>query len=67
MSDNNVSPNLKLQLLGPVADSIAKTLQDCWDLTFGRFSLYVEKHRIRRAKELEDFKETLENKVNRCV
>lgn len=55
---------LTLKLLGPAAESAGKTLQDAWELVFGGFGNYVEKKRITRRKALEDFKVSLENKVN---
>ena len=56
--------DLTLKLLGPVAESAGKTLQDAWELVFGGFGNYVEKKRITRRKALEDFKASLEDKVN---
>lgn len=51
------------KLLVPVASSAGKTLQDIWELVFGGFGAYVEKKRVIRAKDIEDFKASLSNKV----
>lgn len=56
--------DLVLKLLGPVAESAGKSLQDAWELVFGGFDNYVEKKRMTRRKNLEDFKKSLEDKVN---
>lgn len=56
--------DLTLKLLGPAAESAGKTLQDAWELVFGGFGTYVEKKRITRRKNLEDFKASLEGQVN---
>lgn len=56
--------DLTLKLLGPVTESAGKTLQDAWELVFGGFGNYVEKKRITRRKDLEDFKKALEDRVN---
>ena len=62
MADQN--NGITLKLLGPVAESAGKTLQDAWELVFGGFGNFVEKKRITRRKNLEDFKKSLEDKVN---
>ena len=64
MPDENKNDSLKLKLLGPVAAAAGATLQDAWELVFGGFGNYVEKKRMERKKALEDFKATLEGKVN---
>ena len=51
--------NPKDNLLSPLTSSIGETLQDAWDLVFGGFSVYVEKKRIIRQKDLMEFKESL--------
>ena len=57
-------PNeIKLKLFGPVAESAGRTLQSVWDLVFGGFDTYVAKKKLNRAKDLEDFKQSLENRV----
>lgn len=50
-------------LTTPIATSAGKTLEDVWDLVFGGFGVFVEKKRLTRAKALEEFKSTLDNKV----
>lgn len=51
------------KLLVPLATSVGNTLQDAWELVFGSFGTYVEKKRLTRQKNLEDFKKSLEEKV----
>jgi len=51
------------KLLVPIASSAGTTLQDAWELVFGGFGTYVEKKRLSRTKSIEDFKESLVNKV----
>jgi len=58
------SEKLTLKLLGPAAESAGRTLQDAWELVFGGFGNYVEQKRMIRRKALEDFKKSLEDKVN---
>lgn len=55
---------LNLKLFGPLAGAAGSTLQDAWELVFGGFGNYVAKKRESRRKDLEDFKASLENKVN---
>lgn len=50
-------------LSNPVAKSAGKTLQDVWDLVFGGFGVFVEKKRMKREKDLEDFKKCLTEHV----
>ncbi|MCI9366843.1 MAG: DUF4393 domain-containing protein [Oscillospiraceae bacterium] len=64
MSEESKTENLQLKLFGPVAAAAGETLQDIWELVFGRLGNYVEKKRMVRRKALEDFKTTLEQKVN---
>lgn len=64
MSEESKAENLQLKLFGPVAAAAGETLQDAWELVFGGFGNYVEKKRMVRRKALEDFKTTLEQKVN---
>ena len=52
------------KLFVPLASSAGSTLQDAWELVFGGFGNYVEKKRIVRLKALEDFKNSLEEKVS---
>lgn len=49
--------------LVPASESIGNTLKDLWDLAFGGFGNYVEKKRLTRQKNLEDFREALYGKV----
>ena len=65
MSDKQ-DESLKLNLLGPITEAAGKTLQDAWELVFGGFGTYVEKKRLTRKKALQDFKASLEDKVN-CI
>ena len=65
MSDKK-DESLKLNLLGPTTEAAGKTLQDAWELVFGGFGTYVEKKRLTRKKALQDFKASLEDKVN-CI
>lgn len=51
------------KLLVPVATSAGKTLQDIWDLVFGPFNNFVEKKRITREKDIQDFKKELTSEV----
>ena len=51
-------------LTGPLSVSVGETLRDIWDLVFGGFGAYVEKKRLTRLKDLEDFKNSLENKIS---
>lgn len=60
MSEESKTENLQLKLFGPVAAAAGETLQDIWELVFGRLGNYVEKKRMVRRKALEDFKTTLE-------
>ena len=63
MPENEMPNELKLKLFGPAAESAGRTLQSVWDLVFGGFDTYVAKKRLDRAKNLEDFKQSLENRV----
>lgn len=47
----------------PVAKSVGGTLQDIWDLVFGGFGTFVEKKRLTRHKNLEDFRNQLYDHV----
>lgn len=53
------------ELTTPVAKSAGETLQDIWDLVFGGFGTFVDKKRAKREKDLNDFKMTLLNEVNK--
>ena len=64
MSNENSDVNsLRLKFLGPVAESAGATLRDLWDLLFGPFGDYVERKRTSRLKDLNAFKDSLEEKV----
>lgn len=52
------------EAITPVAKGIGKTLSDLWFLAMGGLSQLAEKKRIKYAIELEEFKESLEKKVN---
>lgn len=52
------------KLLVPLASAAGSTLQDIWDLVFGSFGSYVEKKRIVRARDLENFRASLLDKVS---
>lgn len=49
--------------LVPASESVGSTLKDLWDLTFGGFGVYVEKKRLTRAKNLQEFRESLYGNV----
>lgn len=59
---NTVSEPIN-KLCVPLASSAGKTLQDMWELVFGPLGTFVEKKRIIRQKNLEDFKKSLKNKI----
>lgn len=61
MSDGN--NELKLKLLGPAAESAGSTLQNIWELVFGKFNLYAQKKKFNREKAFEDFKKSFEKRV----
>lgn len=44
--------------------SVGQTLSDCWFLVFGGFSHLAEKRKIKYANDLEEFKQSLCNKVS---
>lgn len=44
--------------------SVGQTLSDCWFLIFGGISQLAEKRRLKYAKDLEAFKQSLCNKVS---
>ena len=62
MSDNS-EESLKLKLLGPAAESAGQTLQDVWDVVFGRFHLYAQKKRFSNDRAFEEFKSSVEQRV----
>ena len=64
MSEDNTSDNLKLKLLGPVAESTGLTLQNLWDLVFGPFDSFVQKKKLIRQRDFQDFKRNFENQVS---
>ncbi len=59
--DNLTEPANKL--LVPLSSAVGNTLKDAWELVFGGFGTYVEKKRLTRQKALEDFRQSLEDKV----
>lgn len=52
------------EAITPVAKGIGKTLGDLWFLAMGGLSQLAEKKRIKYAAELDEFKKSLEKKVN---
>jgi hypothetical protein len=40
-----------------------QTLDDCWELVFGNFHLFVEKKRALREQDLNDYKSKIANEV----
>lgn len=54
---------LKLKLLGPAAESAGETLQNLWELVFGRFDFYVQRKQLARENAFKEFKESLEKRI----
>ena len=52
-------------LSGPITHAVGKSLADIWDLVFGPVDLYVEKKRLERQKDLQDFKDALFQSVEK--
>ena len=51
------------KLTVPLASQIGQTLSDTWELVFGGLSTFVEKKRLTRQKDIEDFKKSLVQNV----
>ncbi|WP_251612986.1 DUF4393 domain-containing protein [Senimuribacter intestinalis] len=51
-------------LLLPIAESVGNTLSAIWTLTFGRFDPIAEKYKLKWAHDLEEFKNSLNQKVS---
>lgn len=47
-----------------VGERVVETIVDLWDLTFGGVELYAQKIRLKRDKELEEFKKELLSDIN---
>lgn len=56
-------PQLVNKTLTPLADAIGNTLSSLWNITFGSFDFYSEKVNMKRAIELEAFKNDLIQKI----
>lgn len=65
MSDkSSTDTTLKLKLLGPISDAIGNTLQNTWELVFGPLDLYVQRKKLSRQHDFEEFKKEFESKVS---
>lgn len=64
MSDENTSDNLKLKLLGPIAESAGSTLQNLWELVFGPLDLFTQKRKLIRQYSFQEFKKDFEKQVS---
>ena len=51
------------KLTVPLASQVGQTLSDTWELVFGGLSTFVEKKRLTRQKDIEDFKKSLVQNV----
>lgn len=49
----------------PIAKQVSNTFGNIWFLVFGKFDNYVEKQKLKYAKDIELFKQDLENKTNK--
>lgn len=43
--------------------NVGQTLSDCWFLVFGGISQLAEKRKLKYAKDLEEFKQSLSSKI----
>ena len=75
MSNENKTPGFKIEipecleepvknLAAPVSKEIGQTLGDVWFLIFGKVGLYVGKKRAEYEKALNDFKDSLEQRID---
>ena len=44
------------KLTVPLASQVGQTLSDTWELVFGGLSTFIEKKRLTRQKDIEDFR-----------
>lgn len=51
------------KLTVPLSTQVGQTLSDTWELVFGGLSTFVEKKRLTRQKDIEDFKKSLVQNV----
>ena len=56
--------NALMNLTNLPSQSVGQTLSDCWFLVFGGISQLANKRKLKYAKDLEEFKKSLEEKVS---
>lgn len=50
--------------ISPITRRISGTIISIWDLTLGRIDSFNEKYQLKKEKDLEDYKNQLENEIN---
>lgn len=60
----NLVPKFLDEALTPMAQSVGSTLSSVWTMVFGGIDLYSEKINLKRASNLNKFKEDLEQRVS---